>query len=107
MKNIQIVLVCALATLFSNIAFSLEAKSDDPNIKITSFEYLVNGATPRNPTAELCGTVLNPTGTAQAVKVVVDFKAKTPATYNTMTSKDGKFCLIVATYSGLAEASLE
>lgn len=75
------------------------------SVKITSFYFLQSG-TDRTPAAELCGVLTAPTGKPEMVKVTVDANSKTPATYNSWTGKDGKFCLVLATYAGTADAEL-
>ena len=77
----------------------------DTSVKITSFFFLQSGAE-RSPAAELCGVLAAPTGKPELVKVSVDVNSKNPATYNSWTGKDGKFCLVLATYAGTADAEL-
>jgi hypothetical protein len=93
---------------FAIVAFVLLtqiAQAADDSVKITSF-YFLNSGTERTPAAELCGVLTAPTGKPEMIKVTVDPKSKTPATYNSWTGKDGKFCLVLATYAGTAEAEL-
>lgn len=71
-------------------------------VKITSFYYINN----TRPHAELCGKVEDSSFPA-LVKVVVDPHTNRPGTYNTMVGSNGKFCVMVATWSGKAEALLD
>lgn len=75
------------------------------SVKITSFYYLETGSN-RSPAAELCGVLIQPTGKSEMVTITSDPKGKTPGIYNTFTNKDGKFCSVIATYSGSADAEL-
>lgn len=86
------------------VLLSQIAQASD-SVKITSFYFLQNGTNP-NPAAELCGVLTAPTGKPELVKVTVDGNSKNPATYNTWAGKDGKFCLVLATYAGKADAEL-
>ncbi len=56
--------------------------------------------------AEICGLVKEATSTPSFVKVVVDYNSKRPATYNAIAGADGKFCQVVVSYYGTAQASL-
>ncbi len=57
--------------------------------------------------AELCGELIAPTGKSEMIKVVSDPQSKGPAAYHVWTGKDGKFCSVIATFTGKAEADLE
>lgn len=86
--------------LLSSTAFAAE-----DSVKITSFYFLGSGAQ-RTPAAELCGILTQPTGKPEMIKVTVDPKSKDPGMYNAWTGKNGKFCLVLATYSGSADAEV-
>lgn len=73
------------------------------DVKINSFHMLAFNSS----AAEICGTVLAPTGHPQMIKVVVDPKTKNPGSYYVWSGGEGKFCSIVSTFSGEAEASIE
>ena len=88
---------------FAGLSTSTAFAAD--NVKIVSFYYLETGAN-RTPAAELCGVLAQPTGKAEMVKVTADPKGKQPGIYNTWAGKDGKFCTVLATYTGSAEAEL-
>lgn len=88
-----------LAGLSGSVAYAADT------VKITSFYYLETGAN-RTPAAELCGVLAQPTGKPEMVKVTVDPKGKQPGIYNTWAGKDGKFCTVLATYTGAADAEL-
>lgn len=75
-------------------------------VKVTSFRFLENG--PRfSPTAELCGEVVAPSGKPELVRIVSDPKSKGPAIYNVWSGKDGKFCSVLASFTGNAAADLD
>ncbi len=88
------------ATLLTLSGFNVMAA--DPQVQITSFDYTDNSAR----IAELCGLVSDAKTFPTFVKVIVDNTSKHPANYNTFAGADGKFCLLVNTFSGLAEVSL-
>jgi len=76
------------------------------SVKITSFNYVrTSNDAYRAPLAELCGRVEGATSEMTFVKVSVDPRSNRPGSYNTVAGSDGKFCLAVITYTGLAEAS--
>lgn len=72
------------------------------SVKITSFNYIRTGDT-LSPIAELCGSVEGAVAPS-FVEVSVDVGSSKRAMYNTFAGTNGKFCLIVATYRGTAEA---
>lgn len=72
-------------------------------VKINSF----NMTAVRGSTAEICGQVVEPTGHPQLIKLVIDPKTKTPGNYYVWSGSDGKFCAVVSTLSGQAEAALD
>ena len=95
-----------LTAIFTAILLlSSTALAATDTVKITSFYFLENGAA-RTPAAELCGSLNQPTGKPEMIKITVDPKSKDPGMYNAWTGKDGKFCLVLATYSGSADAEL-
>ncbi len=71
------------------------------NVKITSFVRAGNS----DNLAELCGLVEGTFTAPSYVKVAVDPGTRRVGTYNTVAGLDGKFCLVVLTYYGRAEAS--
>jgi hypothetical protein len=71
------------------------------NVKITSFVRAGNS----DNLAELCGLVEGTFTAPSYVKVTVDPGSRRPGAYNTVAGLDGKFCLVVLTYYGRAEAS--
>lgn len=72
------------------------------SVKITSFYFINN----ERPLAELCGKVEGATKDHTHVKIAIDPRTNRPGTYNTIAGADGKFCMVVATWSGFAEASI-
>ena len=86
-----------LTLMLATLVLSASAFAAD--VKINSFYYIANSTR----LAELCGTVEGG-GDRSDVRVNVDFKTNRPAVYNTTAGKDGKFCLLVNTISGLASA---
>jgi hypothetical protein len=83
------------------LSFPILAFAED--VTINSFIFLGQKST----AAEICGTVHAPTGQPQMIKIVVDPKAKRPGFYYVWSGSDGKFCSVVSTFSGLADAFLE
>lgn len=90
--------------VFCSIVFSIPAFAAD--VKITSFRYL-DRAGNFSPTAELCGEVVTPTNKPEMVKVTIDPKSKSPGYYYPWAGPEGKFCVVVATFTGNAEAELQ
>ncbi len=88
----------------SLIFLSTSAFASD--VKVTSFRFLESGSH-FSPAAELCGELIAPAGKSEMIKVVSDPQSKGPATYHVWTGKDGKFCSVIATFTGKAEADLE
>lgn len=78
-----------------------QAFAEEPKLEITSFI----GAGLRTRAAELCGKVTNLTAPA-VVSIVVDPKSKNPGQYRASVGVDGKFCHVVVTNTGKAEAAL-
>lgn len=85
--------------------FSTVSVASGSEIKVTSFKFLQSGAQ-LSPAAEICGELVTPTGKFEIVKIVSDPSSKAPAFYFALTGKDGKFCQIIATYTGKADAEL-
>lgn len=75
-------------------------------VKITTFRFLNSGSS-FSAAAELCGELITPTGKPEVIKIVSDPTSKGPGNYIAWTGKDGKFCSVIATYTGKAEAELE
>ncbi len=94
MKKLAISLIFISASAFAS------------DVKVTSFRFLESGSH-FSPAAELCGELIAPTGKSEMIKVVSDPQSKGPAAYHVWTGKDGKFCSVIATFTGKAEADLE
>jgi hypothetical protein len=92
--------------LFGSIVSSMALAIQPSQVKITSFRYLTPAGGPRSAGAELCGETLVKTNQNQMIKIVSDPKSDGPGIYYAWTGKEGKFCTVIATYSGLAEADL-
>lgn len=75
-------------------------------VKVTNFRFLSSGSS-FSAAAELCGELVVPTGKSEMVKIVSDPTSKSPGNYFAWTGKDGKFCSVIATYTGKADADLE
>ncbi len=90
--------------IFLSLILSASAFASD--VKVTSFRFLESGSH-FSPAAELCGELIAPTGKSEMVKIVADPQSKGPAAYHAWTGKDGKFCSVLATFTGKAEADLE
>jgi hypothetical protein len=69
-------------------------------VNITSFTY----TSQERKLAELCGNVVNINKIPTYVQITVDHSTNHPATYNTFVGADGKFCIPVITYYGVAKA---
>lgn len=91
-------LICGFIVGTSGLSFASD-------VKVTSFKFLQSGRY-YSPTAEICGVLIKPTGNFEMIKITSDPGSKGPAPYLTWASKDGKFCHIIATYTGKAEADL-
>jgi hypothetical protein len=74
----------------------------EPSVVISSFIM------PDNNThaGEICGHVTGAASGFTVVRVSVDPREKKPGIYNTLAGSDGEFCVVVVTYTGLAEASV-
>lgn len=81
--------------------FLLSSFSALADVKVTSF-YFVNG---NQHLAEICGVVEGATAPA-FVNLKIDYRGNRPASYNAVTSADGKFCQAVITFRGEAQASV-
>lgn len=76
------------------------------DVKITSFKFLDHGSH-FSPGAELCGELTTPLNKPVMVKIVSDPEEKSPGNYYTWTGPEGKFCAVIATYTGKADAELQ
>lgn len=75
------------------------------DVKVTSFRFLDHSAH-FTPGAEFCGELVMPTGKPEMIKIVSDPGTKEPGQYFAWAGPEGKFCSLIATYTGKAEASL-
>lgn len=93
--------IVAVALLVSSVsAFSA-------TVKVTSFNFIRTSNDVMSPLAELCGVVEGSLVNAPSyVNAKIDPKASKPASYNTITDAEGKFCMAVITYRGTAEVSI-
>lgn len=98
-KNLNIWLVSGL--LSWGTAVSVYA-AEEPKVEITSFVF----AGMNTRASELCGKVTGSSSEWNAVRVTVDPNTNRPGIYNTLAGKDGKFCVAVVSYSGLATAAI-
>ena len=88
-------LLCILSlSLISATAFAAD-------VKIASFNYINQ----ERKVAEICGVVSNTSSTPSFVRITVDHTSKRPAVYNAIAGADGKFCAVVISYYGVAEAA--
>jgi hypothetical protein len=85
------------------ILLALPGLSLAADVKINSFVFLGQ----KSSAAEICGTVLALTGHPEMIKIIVDPNTKNPGSYYVWSGADGKFCSIVSTFSGQADAFLE
>lgn len=79
------------------------ASAQTSEVRIESFYYT---GTTQNRTAEVCGGVYPPPAAVSYVTVTVDPDSKNSALYTAATSRTGKFCLIVMTFTGRASADI-
>lgn len=93
------VLLIFLCTGYQSFGFASD-------VKITSFRFLENGVH-FSPAAEMCGELVVPTGKTEMIKITSDPDSKSPATYYVWAGKEGKFCSIIATFTGQASANLD
>lgn len=93
--------ILAVALLVSSVsAFSA-------TVKVTSFNFIRTSNDVMAPLAELCGVVEGAITSAPSyVSAKIDPKSGKPASYNTITDSEGKFCMAVITYRGTAEVSI-
>lgn len=96
-----------LSVLAGLMAFQIQAVASETSatINITSFVSLESGEV-RNTGAELCGVVENAEGRHYMVEVVSDPNYKAPGNYMVIPNGEGKFCVVVSTQTGRAEARL-
>lgn len=87
------------------LIFSISSLAFASDIKVTSFSFLDHSAH-FSPGAEFCGELVAPTGKPEMIKIVSDPGMKDPAQYFAWAGPEGKFCTIIATYTGKAEAIL-
>lgn len=88
------------------LMFSTASMAFGSAIKITSFKFLESGTAQFSPAAEICGELVAPTGKAEMIKIVSDPSSKAPGQYFTWAGKEGKFCQVIATFTGRAETEL-
>lgn len=93
-------------SVFSMIIGALaSASASGSEVKVTSFRFLEHGQH-FSPTAEICGELVIPSAKPEMIKITSDPDSKGPATYNVWSGKDGKFCSVIATFTGKANAEL-
>lgn len=85
------------------LAFSSVASA--ATVKITSFRYVSNTSV-RVDAAELCGVVTPAPATTALVKITSDPGLKEPGYYYATAGNDGKFCHVIATFTGRANAGV-
>jgi hypothetical protein len=91
-----------MKTLFSLVLFSLPFLATASSVKITSFYRVGNN----DNVAELCGKVLEVKQVPTFIKVIADPNTSRPASYNTVADENGKFCIIIMTLRGSADANV-
>ncbi len=72
------------------------------DLKVTSFNFIGY----RSTAAEICGSITGDISAITIVDVTADPSYKTPAQYSSIASKDGKFCVVINTLTGKADAKL-
>lgn len=91
---------CLMALVFATVSMAFASE-----IKVTSFKFLQSG-TEISPAAEICGELVTATGKAEMIKIVSDPSSKSPGHYFTWAGKEGKFCHVIATFTGRADTEL-
>mgnify|MGYP003395226849 CR=1 FL=1 len=86
--GLSMVLLCAVA--------------QSAEVKITSFNFIGY----RSSAAELCGSIDGDAGPIAIIDIISDPISKIPGQYSTIASKDGKFCVVINTLTGKADAKL-
>ena len=76
------------------------------DVTVTSFRFLEQSGR-FSPTAELCGETKVPTGKPQMIKITSDPNSKGPALYYVWAGPEGKFCAVIATFTGNANAEIQ
>ena len=76
------------------------------DVKVTSFRFLESGSH-FSPAAEICGELLSPTGKPEMVKITSDPGPKGSALYYSWVGPEGKFCSVIATFTGKAEVETQ
>lgn len=84
------------------LTISLPAASFASDAKVTSFRFLQSGSH-SSAAAEICGELINPTAKPEMIKITSDPGSKGPGKYYSWTGPEGKFCSVIATYTGKAE----
>ncbi len=92
--------------LIGIVALTFAVSSIAASVKINSFHYVrTNPTNSYNVLAELCGTASDVKMPA-FVNAKIDYNGSNPGSYNTITDENGNFCMVVATYRGVARVSL-
>lgn len=90
--------------LFFGVFSSLSAFASE--VKVTSFRFLESG-NHFSPAAEMCGELLVSTGKTEMIKITSDPDSKSPANYFTWAGPEGKFCSVIATFTGKANVDIQ
>ncbi len=72
------------------------------DLKVTSFNFIGY----RSTAAEICGNITGEISAIAIVDITADPTYKSPGQYSTVASKDGKFCVVINTVTGKADAKL-
>ena len=87
--------------VFVALSFSNALLADvEREVKISSFNYTGS----RNSTAELCGSIVGESTGLDIIEVISDPGYKNPGVYSVIADKAGKFCVVVNTLTGKADA---
>ena len=95
-----------MKSLFVFLSLTLSATALASDVKITSFRFMDHSAH-FSPGAEICGEIISPSGKPVMIKVTSDPEEKVPGNYYVWSGPDGKFCAIIATYTGKANADIQ
>ena len=92
--------------LFVNLFVFVPIVAVASDVKVTSFRFLESGSH-FSPAAEICGELLTPSGKPEMVKITSDPGSKGPGLYYSWAGPEGKFCSIIATFTGKAEVETQ
>lgn len=88
---------------FLVLLFSFGASASE--VRVTSFRFL-NTSGAFSAAAEICGEIVKSSGSPEMVTIIADPKSKGPGEYHAWAGKNGRFCSVIASFTGQAEVRL-